>query len=594
MAFWDWLIIGGYLVTAVVIGAYFTKKASQSTTDFFLAGRSLPWFIAGTSMVATTFSAETPILVSGLTRGTGIFENWFWWSGAIGGAATVFYFARLWRRTEVLTDIEFITKRYEASAPNNALRLFKVLYYGLMGNCLGIATITVAMTKIISNVIDLPEGPLFTLPIIGIDVPAITIILVVLGLTALAYSSLSGMYGIVYTDLLQFTLAMVGSISLAVIAYVKASGGDGLMANLQAARGFDPHLLNFVPDLSVMNIATFTFFVYLFVAWWSNAPGDGPYVQRILSCKTEKDSLLAYLWFNLCHFIIRPWPWIIVAIISLIYLPDLQDPETAFPAMIRELLPVGLKGVMVAAMLAAFMSTLDTLLNWGTSYLVNDLYQPYIVKNASSKHYVVASRVGMLVMAIVALLVASQLESIVGVAKYWMVIIGPLGTVMIARWYWWRVNPWSEISAMAASLIFGNLLTTMGTISTKLAWISEEEWLPLRILIAMVSVTLSWVVVTLLTSREPCAQTIVFYRKMRIGGPGWKKIAQITDVQPIKGELKNNTIAWISCVTFIYSLLFGTGYFLFHNWSRGGICLGVSIVSGFVLAKMIGKMKFSD
>lgn len=586
MEFWDWLVVGFYVFCTVAIGIYFSKKAAQSTTDFFVAGRSLPWFIAGTSIVATTFAADTPLFVSGLTRGKGIYENWIWWNGAIAGAATVFFFARLWRRTKVLTDIEFITQRYEPSRQNTALRLFKVFYYGVMLNCIVIAAVTLAMVKIINEVIDLPQEALFSFPIIG-EVTATVLILVILGLCALAYSVLSGLYGVVYTDLLQFTLAMIGSVSLAVIVYIKASGGEGLMAKLNSVPGFDPQMLDFVPSLSAMNIVSFTFFVYLFISWWASAPGDGYFVQRLLACRSEKDSLLAYLWFNFCHYVLRPWPWIIVAVLSIYYLPDLKDPETAFPAMINKFMPVGLKGVMVAAMLAAFMSTLDTHLNWGTSYLMNDLYQPYIRKDADPKHYVFVSRMCMLLTMLVSMLVASQMKSLVEIAKYMLVILGSLGTVMIARWYWWRVNPWSEISAMAASLVIGNLVNNM-------SWTSAEELLPLRIVITVVIVTVTWVVVTLLTSEKPCAQTIAFQKKMRIGGPGWKRVEQETGIDPIKGELRDNAIGWLSFVGFIYSLLLGTGFFLFHKWHEGMICAGFGLVSGYVLAKMVGRMRFSD
>jgi len=581
----DWFAVGLYVLTAVGIGVYFTKRASRSTTDFFVAGRTLPWLIAGTSMVATSFSADTPLFVAGMSRQTGIFSNWFWWSLAIGQIATVFFFARLWRRTEALTDIEFIVKRYEPSKAISILRVFKVFFDGVLRNCVIIASVTLAMAKILKVLLNLSDTALFHIPVLG-DVTSTMVLLFILGGSAVLYSSLSGLYGVVYTDLVQFALAMIGSIGLAVIVYVDASGGAGLMEKLSGAPDFKSSLLNFFPELSTLNLATFTFFVYIFVVWWAQVPGEGLYVQRLLATRSEKDSFLSFLWYNICHYIIRPWPWIMVGLLSLYYLPHLEDAETAFPRMIDLFLPVGLKGVMVASLLAAFMSTLDTHLNWGASYLVNDLYRPFIARDKSAKHYVLASRICMVLLTIVALIVTSQLSSILGAYKYLWMILSGVGTVMIARWYWWRVNAYSEIAAIVASVIVGNYL------EIKLPSTAEADLFAVRVVIITAVVTSVWVVVTFLTSKTPGKQTAAFYSQMKIGGLGWKKVREAAGIKPVVGEFKENFIAWLSCVVFLYSLLLGIGKFIFHEWSLGLLYLGVTIVSGYILKRFMGKMRF--
>ena len=581
----DWFAVGLYVLTAVGIGVYFTKRAGRSTTDFFVAGRTLPWLIAGTSMVATTFSADTPLFVAGMSRQTGIFSNWFWWSLAIGQIATVFFFARLWRRTEALTDIEFIVKRYEPSKAISILRVFKVFFDGVLRNCVIMGSVTLAMAKILKVLLNLSDTALFHVPVLG-DVTSTMVLLFILGGSAVLYSSLSGLYGVVYTDLVQFALAMIGSIGLAVIVYVDASGGAGLMEKLSGAPDFKSSLLNFFPELSTLNLATFTFFVYIFVVWWAQVPGEGLYVQRLLATRSEKDSFLSFLWYNICHYIIRPWPWIMVGLLSLYYLPHLEDAETAFPRMIDLFLPVGLKGIMVASLLAAFMSTLDTHLNWGASYLVNDLYRPFIGKHKSPKHYVLVSRICMVLLTIVALIVTSQLSSILGAYKYLWMILSGVGTVMIARWYWWRVNAYSEIAAIVASVIVGNYL------EIKLPSTAEADLFAVRVVIITAVVTSVWVVVTFLTSKTPGKQTAAFYLQMRIGGVGWKKVREAAGIKPIVGEFKENFIAWLSCVVFLYSLLLGIGKFIFHEWSLGLLYLGVTIVSGYILKRFMGKMRF--
>jgi len=589
----DWIIVGLYVVGALAIGAIFTKKASKSTDDFFVAGRSLPWIIAGTSIVATTFSADTPLFVAGMTRTEGIASNWFWWSSAIGQIAAVFFFAKLWRRTEVVTDIEFVVKRYEPSKSRTFLRIFKVFYDGILINCIVMASVTLAMTKILSIILNFSDKPLCVLPVIG-AITSSGLLLFVLGLCAVVYTSLSGLYGVVYTDLIQFGLAMIGSITLAVIVYVDASHGEGMIARMSAAPEFKKALLNFIPEFKGMNILTISFLIYVFVAWWAAAPGSGYIVQRLLSCKTERDSMLAFMWYNFCHYILRPWPWIIVGLLSLIYFPELKDAETCFPRMIDQFLPAGLKGIMVASMLAAFMSTLDTQLNWGASYLINDLYKPYLKPGRKAHHYVTASRIAMLLLTCTALLVSTRLNGILEAYKYIGVIGAGVGTVMIARWYWWRVSPWSELSALIAALVIGNAIVFVVPDIKDASGKVVDNYFTVRLMINTFATLFVWVIVTMIFSKKPCSQTLEFYKKMRINGPGWSKVAKLLSIEPEEGGLVNSTVCWLSCCIAMFSLLIGSGMLLFHEWKNGAILITLTVISSLILIHFMKRVKFLD
>lgn len=586
LALLDWGIVGLYIIAALGIGFAFKRKADAGKEGFFLADRSLGWLIAGTSIVATSFSADTPVFVSGMSRDIGIFQNWFWWSGIIGQMATVFFFARLWRRSEVVTDIEFLMKRYETGPETHALRIFKVFFDGVYVNCIIMASVTLAMAKIFKVVLGLSDEALFTLPLLG-PVTRTGLILCVLGSSAVFYSALSGLYGVVYTDLIQFALAMLGSFLLAIIVYVDISGGAGLHAHLESAPGFQETVLRFAPDLSQFDLPTFTFLTFILVAWWSGAPGSGYAVQRLLSTKSEHDSFLAFLWYNICHYLLRPWPWIIVGICSIYYFPELADPESSYPSMIAKFMPVGLKGVMVASLLAAFMSTIDTHLNWGSSYLVNDLYQPYLNRDAQPHHYVMVSRVAMVLLTLVALVVTVRLESILKAYEYLGLFWGGIGLVMIGRWYWWRINAWSEISAIVVSLIAGNLLAIY------MPDTETEKLFAVRLLITMGIATPVWVAVTFLTSRQPTPQTEAFYRKMRIGGPGWKRLALDTGLEPIDQKLWHALTGWAVSSLLMVSILVGVGKLLFHEWHIALICGVIFVCCAIVLKRLMRNFKLA-
>ena len=572
MTWIDWTIVGLYVATAIGIGAWFTRKASRGTSDFFVAGRSLGWFVAGTSIVATTFAADTPVFVAGMTRTTGISANWFWWSVLIGQVATATIFARLWRRTEILTDVEFVQLRYGAGPITTALRIFKSFFQGIGVNCVVMAAVTLAMVKI-------------TTTLLGIDDQHIWIVLIILASVGLLYSAMSGLYGVVYTDIVQFCLAMAGSIGLAIIAYLDASGGEGMMAKLTASTEFKPELLQFFPRFDEVSWPLFTFVIYIMMLWWAAAPGKGYSVQRLLATRTERDAKLAFLWYAFLHYVLRPWPWIVVGLLSLIYFPTVEDAETVFPLMIDRFLPAGLKGIMVAAMLAAFMSTIDTHLNWGASYIVNDVYEPYIVPNASSRHYVWVARIAMVVIMIAAVIATTLITSILGAFMFLGVFFAGIGTVMIARWFWWRVNAFTELVAIVATIIIA---------AAVLIWIPDvtvddvkTNKFGLRVLVTTFAVLAIWIPVAFITSTAPDKPTIAFHNKMKIGGKGWNKISKVP------AELTAGIYEWILVMALLLCILLGTGKLLFHEWIMGGVLIGAAAILFLPFLKVLSRARAS-
>lgn len=570
MTWIDWSIVSLYVVFAIGIGAWFTRKASQGTSDFFVAGRSLGWFIAGTSIVATTFAADTPVFVSAMSRNEGIASNWFWWSVLIGQVATATIFARLWRRSEVITDVEFVQLRYGPGPITKILRIFKSFFQGIFVNCVVMAAVTLAMVKI-------------TTVLLGIDPQHTWIVLLVLGLVGLLYSAMSGLYGVVYTDIVQFLLAMIGSIGLAVIAYIDASKGDGMMAKLSASADFSPELLQFFPRYDEISWPLFTFIVYIMVLWWASAPGKGYSVQRLLATKTERDAKLAFLWYAFLHYVMRPWPWIVVGILSMIYFPEVEDTEHVFPLMIDHFLPTGLKGIMVAAMLAAFMSTIDTHLNWGASYIVNDVYEPYIKPNASPRHYVWVARFTMIFIMALAVVATTLIPDILSAFKFIGVFFAGIGTVMIARWFWWRVNAQVELVALISTIVLG---------AAVLLFLSDHEvngetidLFGLRVLVMTFGVAAAWIPVAIITSKEPNSAAIAFHNKMQIGGAGWNRISQL------KAELGTGLYEWVLVMALLLCILLGTGKLLFHEWLVGGILIGVAAVLCVPFASLLKRAR---
>ncbi len=589
----DWLIVGLYLAFAIAVGVYFTRKASRSTADFFVAGRSLPWWIAGTSIVATTFSTDTPLQVARFTREGGAGYNWIWWGIIFGSVATVFFFAKLWRRTGAETDVAFIEMRYEPGPARDALRMFHAFFGGVLVNCFILASVTLAATKLITILLGLDNHDvLFVLPGFG-DVSAPLGVTFTLAFIALAYSLLSGMYGVAYTDLVQFVLAMLGSIWLAVVAYQK----------IQDAGGFEalPHdqgpatYTNLFPDFSAGGaLLIFTFAVWSGIAWWDNSPGRFYTVQRLLSARSERESMLAYLWAAFCTFVLRSWPWILVGIASVAVFPVLEDDEAAYPLMINTLLGPGVKGVMVAAMLAAYMSTVDTHLNWGASYLVNDVYRAFLRKTESARHYVNVGRAAMILLTFVALGIVPFLPSIKEAYQYLAVITGGIGTIMVVRWYWWRVNAWSEISAIVAALLIANLANKflVPTQDSPTTYQKDFYW-ALRQVVTIAGVTTVWVGITLITTKPPSDHLKTFYRKLRVPGPGWQRVSKETGVAPLGMKFSRSVAGWLTCSLTLFAMLLGSGALLFQRWAVG-VALLLAAAFGLGLMLTVFQSVFAD
>ena len=578
MTFIDWAIVAAYVVAAFLIGLAFAKRAGQGVAEFFVAGRSLPWYIAGTSMVATTFAADTPVFISAMVREQGIYANWLWWSWIIGFMVSTFFFAPLWRRSNAITEIEFLRHRYDPTPTMAGLCIFKATYDGLFVNCVVMATVTLAMSKLLTVLLGLSPDAALDLPVLG-PVPVVALVLAALGLVAVGYTVLSGLYGVVYTDLIQFTLAMVGSIALAVIVWVDLADKGGIAAGVRNVVGPDAATLRFLPEFG-FDLTTATFVILLMVGWWIHAPGTGYMVQRTLATRSEKDALLSWYWFSLCHFVIRSWPWIIVGVASVVYFPVLADAELSYPSMIDELMPVGLKGIMIASLLAAFMSTLDTHMNWGASYLVNDIYRPYLAPHRPPRHYVAVARLSMLVLAVTAVLLATVLSGVLDAVKYIAVMVGGIAFPLIARWYWWRINVWSEISAMVSSLIVGNALLLLVPDQP------GEDWFAVRLLINSLSGAAVSVIATLLTSKpEPTPQAIAFYRRMRIPGFGWERVRRIERLGKTPFSWRANAICCLASIALLTAVLLGVGYLIFDDQPRFLLMLAIAIPATVLIVR---------
>lgn len=557
----DWAVVAAYCVLATIIGVIFSRRASTSISEFFIAGRNLPWWIAGTSIVATTFAADTPLVVSGLVRTKGIAGNWLWWNVLLGNMLATFFYARLWRRAHIITDIELIELRY-AGKPAAVLRGALALYRGVVLNCITIGWVTQAMVKISKEFLPFDKG---------------TLIVVSFGLV-LAYCVTSGYWGVVVTDFFQFIIGMGGCIVLAAIAVMNVGGITLLKEKLHAVPSFTEHTLAFVPQIGAGKLALFTFAVYIAVQWWATQGEGGGYIaQRLFSTKDERESVLASLWFTFAHYALRPWPWILVGLVSMIMFVDLPDAESAYPKMMMAVLPVGLRGLAVAGMLAAFMSTMDTHLNWGASYVVNDLYRRFMVKDASERHYVLISRIASVVIAIVGGAVAYFTESIVNAWTFMFTLTCGVGLVLLLRWYWWRINAWSEISALITSTVVATILQ----LSKELG---APELFAVRLVITLSISTIVWVTVTFVTSPVPEEHLKNFYSRVRPGRALWKPIAD--RLPQVHGENRGLTDlgCWLGGVISVYSAMFGIGKLVLGEHDKG---IAFLIVSGITMALIL-------
>lgn len=590
----DWWVLALYGVTILSVGLVFARRAGRGTEEYFLAGRSMPWWLIGTSMVATTFSADTPNLVTDLVRTGGVSQNWVWWAFVITGMCTVFFYAKLWRRSGVLTDIGFYELRYSGRSAA-FLRGFRAVYLGVFFNVMIMATVTLAAIKI--GGVLLGVGPY-------------TVVLVA-GTATVLYSATSGLWGVLVTDLLLFSVSMIGSVAAAIYALrlPEVGGLSGLMAHANVT-----DKLSFLPDFSDPTTAAAVFIVPIAVQWWSTwypgaEPGGGGYVaQRMLAAKDEKNAMQATLWFSVAHYAIRPWPWILVGLASLIVYPTLSDLTAAFPNVDPSIigndlaypamlvfLPAGLLGLVVASLAAAYMSTISTHLNWGASYVVDDVYRRFVAPDREERDYVKVARVSTVALIVLSSFVGLQLETAMQAFQILLQIGAGTGLVFLLRWFWWRINTWSEISAMVISFLvavyFGFLHTPLGF----------TKWDPSAELVVGVAVTtVGWLVVTFLTPPVDTETLKDFHTRIQPLGKGWEAVvprkrgpAQDGDVDTGQGgELAAGLLSWFLGCVMVYAALFGTGFLLYGNmvWGLAGLIL--TAVAGWGVLKLLPRVGF--
>jgi len=574
----DWFVIAAYFLLNLGIGVYYARRARGSTSEFFLSGREVPWWLAGTSMVATTFAADTPLVVTGMVARNGIAGNWLWWNMAASGMLTVFVYARLWRRAGVMTDVEFAELRYSGGAAA-FLRGFRALYLGIPINCIIIGWVNLAMMKILQVTLGLDQSG------------ALWALLAILVFTAF-YTTIAGLWGVLVTDLVQFVLKMGMVIALAYFAVRAVGGLDALETQIRAldqAEGAGSRLA-FFPSRDSAWMPAITFFVYLGVNWWASwypaaEPGGGGYVaQRIFSARDERHGLFATLWFNIANYAVRPWPWILTALASLVLYPSLADKESGYVRTLMDpvVFPPALRGIMLAAFAAAYMSTIGTQLNWGASYVVNDFYRRFIRPARSEGEYVGASQVVTVGLMLISIYVTLHLASIEQAWKLLIVTGAGTGTVLLLRWFWWRINAWSEVAAMVAAAVVSLYL------QLALGWDSDKPREFAYIMLITVGVTtVVWLAVTLMTPPESEETLRRFYERVRPCGPGWTSIARLNGGRTPPGSLTRDLAnAFLGCV-LVYAALFGVGELLLGSALVGTMLLGLSAMSAAAIARNI-------
>jgi len=588
----DWSAIVAYLGITLFLGLYFRSRSGKSVDDYFVSGRNVSWWLAGTSMVATTFAADTPLVVTGLVYTQGVAGNWLWWAFLLSGMMTVFLFARLWRRSGLLTDVQFAEMRYSGK-PAAFLRGFRALYLGLLMNCLILGWVTKAMTSIVGVTLGVSDRNalaicvLFLIPFTGI------------------YVALGGLWGVLWTDLFQFALKMAIVIGVAWYAVSACGGMAALLSRLGEMRAASPgagDATSFFPDFSrpisaeaLWVLPVVTFLVNIGVQWWSfwypgAEPGGGGYIaQRIFSAKDERNGLLSVLWFNIAHYALRPWPWILTALAAIVLYPHLEHPESGYMLIVSNHVPPALRGIVIAGFMAAFMSTIATQLNWGASYLVADFYRRFIKRDGDEKHYVNMSRVATVILVIASALVSVLLADI---RSGWQVVLevgAGTGAVYLLRWYWWRINAWSEISAMATALLMTVLLRWAAPFSGSNPVVFAKTALATTLV-----TTLVWLIVTFTTAPEPQNVLLDFYRSVRPHVSGWQPIARLApEIVPTR-DLGRNLASWILGCAMVYLALFGLGHVLLGPLWEGFVLLLISAICAGLLYSNISRSGWKE
>jgi solute:Na+ symporter, SSS family len=588
----DWSAIVAYLGITLFLGLYFRSRSGKSVDDYFVSGRNVSWWLAGTSMVATTFAADTPLVVTGLVYTQGVAGNWLWWAFLLSGMMTVFLFARLWRRSGLLTDVQFAEMRYSGK-PAAFLRGFRAVYLGLLMNCLILGWVTKAMTSIVAVTLGVSDRNalaicvLFLIPFTGI------------------YVALGGLWGVLWTDLFQFALKMAIVIGVAWYAVSACGGMAALLSRLGEMRTASPgagDATSFFPDFSrplsteaLWLLPVLTFLVNIGVQWWSfwypgAEPGGGGYIaQRIFSAKDERNGLLSVLWFNIAHYALRPWPWILTALAAIVLYPHLEHPESGYMLIVSNYVPPALRGIVIAGFMAAFMSTVATQLNWGASYLVADFYRRFIKRDGDERHYVNMSRVATVILVIASALVSVLLADI---RSGWQAVLevgAGTGAVYLLRWYWWRINAWSEISAMATALLMTVLLRWAAPFSGSNPVVFAKTALTTTLV-----TTLVWLIATFATAPEPQNVLLDFYRSVRPHVSGWQPIARLApEVVPTR-DLGRNLASWILGCAMVYLALFGLGHVLLGPMWEGLILLLISAICAGILYSNISRSGWKE
>jgi solute:Na+ symporter, SSS family len=556
----DWAIVGGYMVLTLAIGVYLARRASGSMVDFFVGGRALPWWLAGTSMAATTFSIDTPLYVAGVVGTRGIMGNWEWWGYAVAHVILIYVFARLWRRAEIVTDNELTELRY-GGRPAATLRAVKGFLFAVVIGSIGIGYAMLAMVKVVDA--------LQIFPSLGLDVGDAAKLwgIVAVSVLVLLYAGLAGLWGVAATDFFQFFLGMAGAIVVAIVAVNHVGGLGEMVRNAQALTEFD--VLAFTPIVfgqeggwfnligwsRAAGISALTFFSYVTVLWWAfrRSDGGGEFIQRLSATRTERDAEKAAWFFNIMHYVVRTWPWILVAVVALVIYPDLEDRELGYPMLMLDFLPPVVLGLVVASLLAAFMSTVSTLINWSASYMTNDLYARFARPQASQRELVFAARVASVIVTAIGAFAAFNTESVGQVYRLILAVGTGPGLVLILRWFWWRINAWAELAAMVAGFIVG-FVTSLEFAGNPFAVADFGA----RLFITAAASFIIWFPIMLLTKPESDAKLDAFYTRVRPGGPGWRRQRERTGLQPAQVLKKDiQRIAGGLCVVF--GLLFGVG-----------------------------------
>ncbi len=578
----DWVLIGGFFAIFLIIGIVVAKKSGKNTKEFFLSGRNMPWWLLGISMVATTFSADTPNLVTDIVRQNGVSGNWVWWTFLITGMLTVFVYAKLWRRSKVLTDLQFYEMRYSGKEAA-FLRGFRAIYLGVFFNVMIMASVCLAAIKI--------GGILFNLE----DWECV----LYASLITVAYSSFGGLRGVIFTDFLQFIVAMVGSVWAAyyIVNMPEIGGLDQLLTHENVS-----DKLNFLPDFNDTNSLLVLLIIPIAVQWWSvwypgAEPGGGGYIaQRMLSAKDEKNAIGATLLFNVAHYALRPWPWILIALASLVLYPEVSDigkefphavlgHDLGYPAMLTNL-PSGLLGLVVASLIAAFMSTISTHLNWGSSYISLDFYKRFVKPEASEKELVSIGRLSTVVLMLFSALLALTLSSALSTFAILLQIGAGTGLIFILRWFWWRVNAYSEITGMIVSFVMALFFEFVD--------LGLEDYE--KLIYGVAITTIAWITVTLLTRPTNSKTLAKFYNTVTPYGNGWKPFKKKAAVENITLKTTNDVFtidlaSMLLGIVFVYTSLFATGYLIYGNMMGAGILIAIAMVCGITIFSLWNKKK---